>query len=83
MADVMPTACTPANATWNKPPANRCGRCAYSAPGGRWCELRHHFTTWQGKCSAFEPVWITCKCGEEIERTGVYVKCPSCGRWVP
>ena len=83
MADVMSTAYKPVTATWGRPPENRCRECAYSAPGGRWCELRHHFTAWQGKCSAFEPAWVTCKCGEEIERTaGSFMVCPSCGRRV-
>ena len=84
MADVMSTVCKPVTATWGRPPENRCRECAYSAPGGRWCTLNHHFTAWASEtCPDFETAWVTCKCGEEIEYTaGSFMVCPSCGRRV-
>ena len=81
MADVMSTACKPVTATWNRPPRNKCRNCEHVSDGGGWCNLRGHFTTWQGECPDFEPLWVVCKCGEDIEyEAGAFNTCPSCGR---
>lgn len=68
-------------------PVVRCRDCAYrgwSDAGGHFCARGIGLTVKpDGFCAWGNRVdFVTCKCGEELERLGRVQTCPSCGRRV-
>lgn len=66
----------------------RCRDCRHFKKGEEeqpidWCCYFHDEVTPLGFCAwGTKTDFVTCKCGEEIERIGRIQTCPSCGRKV-
>lgn len=65
----------------------RCRDCKFSPDDGQTCErdgdeFNVTLVRPDGFCAWGESAWVTCKCGEDIERIGRIQTCPSCGRKV-
>ena len=66
----------------------RCRDCRHFKPGEEeppvdWCCYFHDEVTPLGFCAwGTKTEFVTCKCGEDIERIGRIQTCPSCGRKV-
>lgn len=67
----------------------RCKDCRHFKKGEEeqpidWCCYFHDEVTPHGFCAWGERdmEWVTCKCGEDIERADRVQTCPSCGRKV-
>lgn len=64
----------------------RCKDCRHFKAGEEqppvdWCYYFHDEVTPLGFCAWGNRVeFVTCKCGEELERFGRVQTCPSCGR---
>jgi predicted RNA-binding Zn-ribbon protein involved in translation (DUF1610 family) len=66
----------------------RCRDCRHFKPGEEeppvdWCCYFHDEVTPLGFCAwGTKTEFVTCKCGEDIERIDRIQTCPSCGRVV-
>lgn len=66
----------------------RCRNCRHFKKGEEeqpidWCCYFHDEVTPLGFCAwGTKTEFVTCKCGEDIERIGRIQTCPSCGRKV-
>lgn len=65
----------------------RCRDCRFSPDDGQTCErdgdeFNVTLVRPDGFCAWGESAWVTCKCGEDIEKLGRIQICPSCGRVV-
>lgn len=66
----------------------RCRDCRHFKKGEEeppvdWCDWFHDEVTPLGFCAwGTKTEFVTCKCGEDIERIGRIQTCPSCGRRV-